>query len=149
MWKNDYQYEAYSKSFDVGDGDHRVQILAAKDVTSKTGKNMIEVRYKVENSNGVDFVDRIIEGEYFNKNMSRFFDVFGILKGDFNYQHWIGKVAVAHFEHKPETYTSNGEEKTVNKATLVYWNTHASAQVESKPMPVKEPETFPEDEEIF
>lgn len=147
MWKNDWKYENYSKIFDVEDGDHRVKIIAAKDVISKSGKNMIELHYQVEGSNGIEFVDRVIEGEYFDKNMSRMFDVFGITYGDFNYQHWIGKIAVAHFEHKPETYEVNGVTKTVNKANLIYWNTRTSVEPKSVPaIETKNPEeSFPED----
>ena len=149
MWKNDWQYEPYGKKFEVADGDHRVAILSAKDVMSKTGKNMIEITYKVEDSNGLPFIDRIVEGEYFNSNMSRIFDVFKITRGDWNYNNWRNKIALAHFEHKVETYTdNNGNTKTVSKANLVYFHNNvpdaASAPVQQS-APAQQDDGFPED----
>ena len=149
MWKNDWQYEPYGKKFEVADGDHRVAILSAKDVMSKTGKNMIEITYKAEDSNGLPFIDRIVEGEYFNSNMSRILDVFKITRGDWNYNSWRNKIAYAHFEHKDETYTdSNGNTKTVSKANLVYSHNNvpdaASAPVQQN-VPAQQDDGFPED----
>ena len=146
MWKNDWQYEPYGKKFDVADGDHRVAILGAKDVTSKTGKRMIEITYKVEDSNGIPFIDRIVEGEYFNQNMSRIFDVFKIPHGNWNYQQWVNRIAYAHFEHKNETFTGNdGVEKTVSKANLVYFHNNVP---EPQKAPEPAPSSYPQNEDL-
>ena len=123
MWMNDYKPEEYSKSFDVADGDHVVVIYKVENKVSKNGSHMHEVTYMVKDSNGVPFIDRIVEGEYYNKNMTRFFDAFHIQRGDFNFNNWLNKKAYAHFEHKQETFTnSNGQQVTVNKANLVYFH---------------------------
>lgn len=140
MWKNDYQYTDYQKSFDVPDGDHQIIILGAKDVVSKTGKNMIEIQYKVIGSNNVPYVDRMVEGEYFGANMSRIFDVFGIQPGNFNYMTWRNKSAYAHFEHRPNTFTdNNGNTKTVMKADLIYFhNSKAPETATRTPTPIQQ-----------
>ena len=59
--------------------------------------------------------------EIFNRNMSRFFDAFGIQRGNFDYPTWVNKNAVGHFEHKQESYqTSSGEWKNVTRAVMKY-----------------------------
>lgn len=162
MWKNDYKYTQYTKQqFDCPDGDHRVKIIKAGEVVSKSGKQMIEITYKVEDSNGVNFVDRMVEGEYFDANMSRIFDVFGIPIGNWNYPSWIGKIALAHFEHKDETFTDkNGVERTVSKANLIYFHNNAAKNHETvttatatpRPVPVAPqpaPDEYPNAEPLF
>lgn len=120
MWKSDYQYKDYSLSFDCKDGENKTKIKSVKDVVSKkTNKNMIELHLVVDNSNGVEFIDRIVEGEYFDINMSKFFDAYSIPVGNFNYNSWIGKTATGVFEHREESYMDNyGIERTTNKVVL-------------------------------
>ena len=120
---NNYQPEEWKKSFDVADGDHVVTITKVENKVSKTGLNMHVVQYSVEGSNGEPFIDRICEGEYYNKNMTRFFDAFQIQRGNYNFASWINKKAYAHFEHKEEEFTDQaGNKKKVNKANLVYFH---------------------------
>lgn len=121
-FKDTYQYEEYSQFFDCPDGDLPVKILSAKETTAKSGSRMLEVNLLVDGAaNSTPYVERYVEGEYFNRNMSRFFDAFGIPRGDFNYPAWVNKRAVGHFEHKQESYqASSGEWKNVNRAVLKY-----------------------------
>lgn len=116
MFINDYQYEEYAVQFDCPDGDLAVTVRSAKVTATKTGNQMLEISLDVERSNGVLYIERYVAGYYFNKNMSRFFDAFGIQRGNFNFQAWIGKRAAGHFEHQEESY--NG--KTQIRARLKY-----------------------------
>ena len=121
-WMNKYQPEEYFKVFDVPDGDHVVKIVKVEYQVSKTGKNMHVLTYDVYDSNGVPFIDRIVEGEFYNVNMTRFFDAFKIQRGNFNFNSWLGKTAYAYFQHKEETYTDvQGMQKKINKVNLVYF----------------------------
>lgn len=131
MWIDSYQYQADErKSFDVTDGDHRVRIAKVESQQSKTGNRMIVITLAVEHSNNVPYMHYLSEGEYFNSMASRVFDAFTIQRGNFNLLSWVGKEALAHFDHKEESFTGkDGQTKTVNKARLVYFhNAHNEAQ---------------------
>lgn len=124
MYKNDFVYDPnWAKTgFDVKDGDHRVKIVSVNDETSKQGKAMIHLQYKVEGATEL-YDDFIVEGEYFDRSASRIFDVFKIMPGDWKYLHWMNKIAYAHFEHVEEKYTDrNGNPRTALKAKLRYFH---------------------------
>lgn len=78
-------------------GKRRCVIVDVEETTSKSGKNMIVVTVK---PSGCEFKVKqyIVEGEYFNRNMTSFFDSFKeIPEGDFNYIGWIGAEGAADF----------------------------------------------------
>lgn len=134
---NDYVPQEYNTVFDCPDGDHKIRIKEAKEEVSKTGKKMIAITYLVQGSNSVPFVDRIIEGDYFNVNITRFFDAFRIDRGQFNMNLWIGKEAMAHFEHRVSEYTDkNGQVKTSNKSEMTRLYTPDSAPQNNVPQNV-------------
>ena len=121
-FKETYQYEDYGQFFDCPDGDLPVKILSAKETTAKSSSRMIEVNLLVTGAaNKTPYVERYVEGDFFNRNMSRFFDAFGIQRGNFDYPTWVNKNAVGHFEHKQESYqSSSGEWKNVTRAVMKY-----------------------------
>lgn len=140
MWITDYQPEQYGQSFDVADGDHKIRIKEAKVEQTSNKKNMIVVVYYVQGSNNVPFTDRIVEGDYFNQNMTRFFDAFKIQHGNFNFGTWIGKEATARFEHRVNTFTDkNGMQRTVNRAELVKMYTPEVATPTAPSTPAEPP----------
>ena len=120
MYIQDFQYTSdYGVMFDVADGEHKVKILEAKDTMTKKGVPMIEVKLSVEESNGIAYIERIVSGEYFQRNMSRFFDAFKIVRGSFYFHSWRGRTARGIFKHQEQTFTSfDGTQKTVNKAVM-------------------------------
>jgi len=120
MFIQDFQYTSdYSISFDCPDGEHTVKIIEAKETTTKNGAPMIEVQLAVQDSNGIAYIERIVSGEYFNKNMSRFFDAFKIVRGNFAFMGWRGKIGRGMFKHEQQTFTgADGIPKTVNKAVM-------------------------------
>lgn len=119
MWVTDYKETEYSSVFEVADGDHRIKIVSAEEGKTKNNIPMIIVNYAVQDSNGVNYIDRYVAGEYFDKNITRFFDAFGIPRGNFVYSSWIGKLATARFEHRISEYQDqSGQIKSSNKAEL-------------------------------
>lgn len=139
MFKDTFVYDPnWAKTgFDVADGDHRVWIVSVKDEISKQGKAMVHIQYRVEGASEL-YDDFLVEGEYFNKSASRVFDVFRITHGDWNYQHWINRVAYAHFEHVDETYTDrNGQQKTTKKSRLRYFHNNVPPAQPAQPAPAQ------------
>lgn len=130
---NSYQYEEYGKVFDVADGDHTVIIMGAQIKTSQKGSQMLEISLLVPDAGNMIYIERYVEGDYFNQNMSKFFDAFGIKPGNFNFASWIRESTKGHFIHKEETYQDKqGMQKTVNRCKMQY-------------LIVPEKEQFPED----
>ncbi len=118
---NNYQYEDYLKVFDVADGDHTVTIMGAQTKTSQKGSQMLEVSLLVPDAGNMIYIERYVEGEFFNQNMSKFFDAFGIQPGNFNFPSWVRKSAKGHFIHKEETFLDKqGMQKTVNRCKMQY-----------------------------
>jgi hypothetical protein len=91
------------ESTNVAAGDHRFEVVSAEEKVSKSGKNMIVVSLK---PNGASFTvnDYIVEGEYFNRKMTQFFDSTGIEEGNFNLLTWVGAVGAARFKEDENGY---------------------------------------------
>lgn len=86
-------------------GDYRIRIAEAEKMQSSTGKDMLRLVFEVSNSKAKIF-HYIVDGDYFNANISRLFDSFPqIKKGDFNLAGWIGKIGACHT--KQEKYNGN------------------------------------------
>lgn len=94
-WASVYKREETSSKKAVG--NLRCVITNAEPQTSKTGKDMIVVSVK---PSGSDFSVKnyIVKNEYFNRNMTSFFDAFPeIDEGNFDFISWIGAEGAAHF----------------------------------------------------
>ena len=109
-----------STFFDVADGDHTMTIKGARITRTTKGTQIIEVGCMV-GSCPVVYVEKLIEGEYFDKVATMFFDAFKIPRGNFNFNVWVGKSALGHFVHSQESYVIDGVEKTINKAVRKYY----------------------------
>lgn len=99
---SNWQY-VREESTNVAAGDHRFEVVSAEEKVSKSGKNMIVVSLK---PNGASFTvnDYIVEGEYFNRKMTQFFDSTGIEEGNFNLLTWTGAVGAARFKEDENGY---------------------------------------------
>lgn len=91
------------ESTNIAAGDHRFEVVSAEEKVSKSGKNMIVVSLK---PNGASFTvnDYIVEGEYFNRKMTQFFDSTGVEEGNFNLLTWVGAVGAARFKEDENGY---------------------------------------------
>lgn len=103
----DYQEEEYNKPINLEERDYKVQIInVEKTYTKNTGAPMLVIELRI-NEAPITFKHRIVKNEYFNGNMTKFFDCFNIPHGNFEYNKWTGRVGLAHI-HKGEP---NGDGK--------------------------------------
>ena len=99
---NDYAPAEALPQFDCVDGVHFVSIIDAKTGQSKTNRNCLVLELSVQDSTQA-FYHKIYESDSFNYYMTRVFDAFGIVRGNFNFASWKGKQAKANFAHTERT----------------------------------------------
>lgn len=97
---NDYKREEHAK---LEPGDYRVEIVSAEEATSKSGNPMIVIGVKPNGSN-ITIKHYIVKNEYFNRNMTDFFDSFNVDEGDFNFLTWVGAVGAAKLKEDEQGY---------------------------------------------
>ena len=98
---NDYQREEAPR---LEAGDYRVEIVDVEDTTSKSsGSPMIVVTVKPNGSN-IKIKHYVVKNQYFNRNMTEFFDSFNIDEGDFNFIGWVGAVGAAKLKEDDSGY---------------------------------------------
>lgn len=74
----------------VKPGEYLCVVTGAEEaMTKESHKRMLVISTRINGSNLV-VKNYIVEGEYFNRNLTAFFDAFGIERGDFNYIGWVG-----------------------------------------------------------
>ena len=94
---------AREESTKASAGDYRFEVVSAEEKVSKSGKDMIVITLK---PNGASFTvnDYIVEGEYFNKKMTQFFDSTGIEAGNFNFMTWVGATGAVRLKEDENGY---------------------------------------------
>ena len=94
-------------------GDHRIRIESAEKAQSKSGKDMLSLKFQVSGQSGKLFHYIVFlpdRPEITNRNLTQFFDAFpGIGDGNFNIQSWVGQVGACHVKH--EDYNGNPSAK--------------------------------------
>ena len=91
-------------------GKHRVVIVdASEGVTGANSKNpgtpMIIIKLR-PSGRRFTVTYRIVKNDWFNRNMTQFFDAFPEIKiGDFNFLSWIGAEGAAMFKEDDRGYT--------------------------------------------
>lgn len=124
-WANFYKREERESSKKV-QGQLRCVITSAEEAKSKTGKDMIVVSVK---PSGAEFSVKhyIVKNEYFNRNMTVFFDSFpAIDDGDFNFAKWIGAEGAANF-------TLEKDPATGKEYSKIKWFIEADKQTDLPP----------------
>jgi hypothetical protein len=87
-----YREEEYDA---LPDGVYQVEIVDVQLGTSKnSGLPMQTVEVKPEGSSMI-LKYYLVKNENYNKNVTKFFDCFGIRRGDFDYDGWMGKTGKA------------------------------------------------------
>ena len=85
-------------------GDHRIRIESAEKAVSKSGKDMLTLKFQVSGQSGKLFHYIVFlpdRPEITNRNLTQFFDAFpGIQDGNFNTQSWVGQVGACHVKHE-------------------------------------------------
>jgi hypothetical protein len=89
---DDYKHESTPR---LQPGDYRLEVLSVEEAESKTShKPMIVITVRPNNSI-IKIKQYIVKNEYFNRNMTDFFESFGIEEGNFNFMTWIGAMGAA------------------------------------------------------
>lgn len=97
---DDYKREERAR---LEEGDYRVEIVSAEEATSKSGNLMIIIGVKPNGSN-ITIKHYIVKNEWFNRNMTEFFDSFNIDEGDFNFLTWVGAVGAVRLKEDEMGY---------------------------------------------
>lgn len=92
------------ESENVGAGKHRCVIVDAEESTSKSSGLPMWVITVTPNGSKAKVKSYIVKNEYFDRNMTSFFDSFGIQRGDFNSLGWIGAMGAANFGTDDKDY---------------------------------------------
>lgn len=79
----------------IEEGDHLVKVINVQGGFSKKGTPMLTIEIQAKNC-PIIFKHFIVKNEYFNANMTKFFDCFKIPRGNFEYNRWVGRVGKAH-----------------------------------------------------
>lgn len=75
-------------------GNYRVCITGVEEAVSKSGNNMIVLSVRPSGSD-ITIKHYIVKNEYFNRNMTDFFDSFDVPEGDFTFAKWLGAMGAA------------------------------------------------------
>lgn len=84
-------------------GDYRVEIVSVEEKESKKGNPMLVIGVRPNRSDFIIY-HYIVKNEYFNRNMTDFFDSFNIDDGDFTLPTWIGAVGAARLKEDDQGY---------------------------------------------
>lgn len=97
---DDYKREERSR---IEPGDYRVEIVSAEERESRAGNPMIAIGVR-PNGSGITINHYIVKNQWFNRNMTEFFDSFNIDDGDFTFPTWIGAIGAAHLKEDDKGY---------------------------------------------
>ena len=84
-------------------GDYRVEIVSVDETESKNGTPMLVIGVCPNGSN-ITINHYIVKNEWFNRNMTDFFDSFNIEDGDFELPTWVGAVGAARLKEDDRGY---------------------------------------------
>ena len=84
-------------------GDHRLVVLSAEEKTSKSGNRMIVVVFQPSGSD-INISHYFVQNQYFNRNITDFFDSFGIERGDFVLPGWVGAIGAGRLKEDEQGY---------------------------------------------
>lgn len=98
---SDYKPEEGGSRLEAG--DYRCVVTDVEDTVSKAGNPMIVVTV-MPNGSTIKIKHYMVKNKYFNRNITEFFDSFGIERGDFNMPGWVGAVGAAKFVKDENDY---------------------------------------------
>ena len=101
---SDYQREERAR---LAPGDYRVEIVGVEEKESKKGNPMLVISIR-PNGSTITIKHYIVKNEYFNRNMTEFFDAFSIDEADFTLPTWVGAVGAARLKEDEDGYLKVG-----------------------------------------
>lgn len=84
-------------------GSYRFEVISAEEKQSRTGNDMIVVGLR-PNGTRITVNHYFVQGEWFNRNITGFFDGTNIEEGNFDLMTWIGAVGAARFTEDDRGY---------------------------------------------
>lgn len=132
-----------SKFEEIPVGEHRIRIASAEKAISKKGNDMLVLKFDVSgyNSSLWHYIVFLTETpEITNRNLTQFFDSFGIEGGNFNLASWVGKVGGC--------MTKEDEYGTKIKYFLSKEKQEKLPKWQSKKVSLNELEPYQDDEEL-
>lgn len=97
---DDYRREERDR---LAPGNYRVEIVSVEETESKAGNPMLVIGVR-PNGSKITIKHYIVKNEYFNRNMTDFFDSFNIDDGDFTLPTWVGAVGAAKLKEDDQGY---------------------------------------------
>ena len=96
---DDYQPDDNYNGPNLEPGDYKLKIKNILFGHAKTsGAPMMTVEVFVPSAPGIVFKHYIPKNDYFNANMTKMYDAFGIPRGNRQYDRWIGRMGKGHIE---------------------------------------------------
>ena len=102
-WAIGYKQERIGH-VDKKPGDYRFVITGVSEQTSKTTKLPMLVVDMQLNPSGVVVKNYFVKNQYFNRNITEFFDSTGIEPGNFSFATWIGAQGAGRFKVDDKGY---------------------------------------------
>lgn len=99
---NKWNYER-EEATRAGAGDYRFEVVSAEEKRSSTDKDMIVVGLKL-NGTGIVVKDYLVQGDFFKRKATQFFDATNVEEGNFDLLTWIGAVGAARFKEDEKGY---------------------------------------------
>lgn len=84
-------------------GDYRLMVVSAEEKLSSKGNQMIAVVVKPSGSD-IKITHYFVKNEYFNRNVTNFFDSFGIDRGNFVFTSWVGAIGAGRLKEDDGGY---------------------------------------------
>jgi len=95
----DWKFNAEEQQFDeVPVGNIRLRVKQVEEAKAQSGKDMLILTFDVSGCRATlrHYIVFLPDNpEVTNRNLTQFFDSFGINRGDFNINNWVGKVGGA------------------------------------------------------
>lgn len=92
---NGYQPDENYNGTHLDEGDYMAKVQNITFKPTQKGDPMMTVDLVIRES-PIIFKHRIVKNEYFNANMTKFYDCFKIPRGNAEYERWIGRPGKVH-----------------------------------------------------
>jgi hypothetical protein len=89
---DNYREEDYNVQIEAG--EHQLKIVKAEEKVFNSGNEGIKI--ELINKDKVKFFYHIIKNDFFNQNLTRFYDCFKIRRGETNLNQWVGRFGWAY-----------------------------------------------------
>lgn len=140
----EWKFERVEQKFDeIPVGEHRIRIASAEKAISKNGNDMLVLKFDVSGYSAQlwHYIVFLPDNpEITNRNLTQFFDSFGIEGGNFNLTNWVGKVGGC--------MTKQDEYGTKIKYFLSKEKQEKLPKWQSKKVSLNELEPYQDDEEL-